>query len=367
MPYTDWLDVARGLFYLKDRPSNLLTWLSMFILVAAPAIDRMVSSLHKRRQYETILANLMQRHKSPVIAPFQAIGWDGNLTLQSCPTLHRGWSITEVRICHSTTRYSIPEEYSRLYREYFDRYFHEKRFFDDGIKIMLTRNPIAFSDSPTLVLETQETLYSQVQFYRENIAVLTSKRDEYIREVIKDLYVRFPHSLCMHAIIVTRDDKVLITKRAPKVAYFPGTWSCSVEEQLSLQDVQGDPDRVAQMWFERLLKEELGLERGTYNTDNLRVLSVFLESDILAISLCGHAVIDLSARELDQVLKNLPRTDYEFSEWDFLSHRELLNELFHPTRPYHPSSRYRMFLALIRRFGEPRLAEALFSWERNGG
>lgn len=345
-----------------DRPTNLLTWLSVLILIVIPTINRVLSRLHKRRRYEIIFAELTQRYKAPSIAPFKAIGWNGNLTLQSCPILHRGWLITEVQIRHSTTRYSIPQEYKQAYQEYLEKYFAEKRFFDDTVKIMLIRNPIAFSDSPTLILETQESLYSQIQFYRENVAVLTSKRDVYIRKAIEELCIDFPHSLCMHAIIVTQDDKVLLTKRAPKVAYFPGTWSCSVEEQLSLQDVQ--EEKPVQKWLERLLKEELGLGTEMYNKDNLRVLSVFLESDILAVSLCAHVVLDLSSKELNVILESLPRTDYEFSEWDFLSYEELLNELFHPNRVYHPTSRYRMLLALIRRFGEPRLAEMLFSQER---
>ena len=207
-------------------------------------------------------------------------------------------------------------------------------------------------------------MYSQVQFYRENVAVLTSKREEYIRKAVQELSIDFPHPLCMQLILVTRDDKVLITKRAPKVAYFPGTWSCSVEEQLSLQDVEGGPDNVLQRWFERLLKEELGLGSETYTKENLRVLSVFLESEILAVSICAHAVVDLSSKELSQILEGLPRTDYEFSEWDFLSHEELLDELFHSSRPYHPTSGYRMLMALIKRFGEPKLVDIFFARER---
>jgi isopentenyldiphosphate isomerase len=364
IPYTNWLDIVRGLFWVTDRPANLLTWFSVAILVAVPMLNQVVSRLYKRRRYDRIFAIIVERHKSPSLAPFKAIGWDGNLTLQSCPILHRGWLTTEVKVYHNTARYSIPKEYSQPYQEYFNIYCEEKRFFDDKPKIMLIRNPIAFSDSPTLVLETQETLYSQVQFYRENVAVLTSKREEYIRKAVQELSIDFPHPLCMHLILVTRDDKVLITKRAPKVAYFPGTWSCSVEEQLSLQDVEEGPDNVLQRWFERLLKEELGLDSETYTKENLRVLSVFLESEILAVSICAHAVVDLSSKELSQILEGLPRTDYEFSEWDFLSHEELLDELFHPSRPYHPTSGYRMLMALIKRFGEPKLVDIFFARER---
>ncbi|MEM4218190.1 MAG: hypothetical protein QXZ09_09220 [Candidatus Methanomethylicaceae archaeon] len=364
IPDADWLDVIRGLFSLSNRPTNLLTWLSLIVLIAVPLIHRVISNAYKRRRYEIVFAELVQRHKSPSIAPFKGIGWEGNLTLQSCPILHRGWLISEVQIRHNTTRYSIPHEYNQAYEEYFKKHFSEKRFFDDGIKVMLRKNPIAFSDSPTLILETQEALYSQIQFYHENVAILDSKRREYIRKAVEELCIDFPHSLCMHVIVVTRDDKVLLTKRSSKVAYFPGTWSCSIEEQLSLQDLKDDPESPAQRWFERLLKEELGLGMEMYNKENLRVLSVFLESDILSVSLCGHVVIDLNSKELGKVLENLPRVDYEFSEWDFLSHEELLAELFHPNRQYHPTSRYRMFMALIKKFGEPRIAEMLFSQEQ---
>jgi isopentenyldiphosphate isomerase len=360
VPYTNWLDVLKGLFFITDRPANFLTWLSIALLIAIPLGSRGLNKSYRKRQYEKIFASLVQRHKSPSIARFNAIGWDDALSLQTCPVLSRGWWASEIRLNHSTTRFSLPKEYGRHYQEYFKRYYQEKRFFDDGTKIMLMRNPVAFSDSPTLVLETKEALFSQIQFYRDNVAVLTSKRDEHIRKVVDELSVLFPHPLCMHVVVVTKDDKVLITKRSPKVIYFPGTWSCSIEEQLSPQDLQRDPNRTVLKWFERSLWEELGLDSETYNKDNLRVLSVFLESDILSISVCAHAVLDIESAELNQILKCLPRTDYEFTEWEFLTHEELLNELFNATRPYHPTSRYRILLALIRRYGEPKVAERLF-------
>lgn len=360
VPYTNWWDVLNGLFSITHRPANFLTWLSLALLVVITLGSRILAKLHKRRQYEKIFASLVQRHRAPSIAPFNAIGWNGALSLQTCPELHRGWQASEVQLNHNTTRFSLPKEYEQLYQEYFNKYYQEKRFFDDGVKIMLIRNPVAFKDSPTLVLETQETLFSQIQFYLDNVAVLTSKRDEHIRKVFNELTVLFPHPLCMHVVVVTKDDKVLITKRSPKVIYFPGTWSCSLEEQLSPQDLRGYPNRPVLKWFERSLQEELGLGNETYNKDNLRVLSVFLESDILAISVCAHAVLDIGSTELNQIIECLPRTDYEFTEWKFLTHKELLDELFHPTRSYHPTSGYRILLALIRRYGEPRVAEKFF-------
>jgi hypothetical protein len=104
IPYTNWLDIVRGLFWVTDRPANLLTWFSVAILVAVPMLNQVVSRLYKRRRYDRIFAIIVERHKSPSLAPFKAIGWDGNLTLQSCPILHRGWLTTEVKVYHNTAR-----------------------------------------------------------------------------------------------------------------------------------------------------------------------------------------------------------------------------------------------------------------------
>lgn len=362
-PYTNLLDVLKGLFSTTDRPLNFMTWLSLALLVAIPLTTHILTKLHRRRQYEKIFASLVQRHKDPLISPFNLIGWNSAMSLQTCPELHWGWQASEVQLYHNTTRFSFPKEYEQSYQEYFDKYYQKKRFFDDGVKIMLTRNPVAFKDSSTLVLETQEGLFSQIQFYCDNIAVLSPKRDELIRKVFDELSVSFPHSLCMHIIIVTRDDKVFIAKRSPKVAdtYSPGRWSCSIEEQMSPQDLQEGSNRGVLKWFERSLDEELGLGSETYNEDNLRILSVFLESNILNISVCAHAVLDISSAELNQIIEGLPRIDYEFTEWKFLTHKELLGELFHPTRSYHPTSGYRMLMALIKRYGEPKVAAEFFS------
>jgi isopentenyldiphosphate isomerase len=362
VPYRDFFGIILGLFSVSDRPANYLTWLSVVLLGVIPLLSYIFTRLYRRRQYDRVFASLVQKHKAPSIARFNAMSWGSALSLQTCPELHRGWSVSQVKLDHNPKRFSMPKEYVQAYQDYFKKYYKKKRFFDDTKKIMLTQNPIAFSDSPTLRLETQETLYSQTLFYLDNVAVLTSKRDELISKLLDELRVLFPHTLCLHAVVVTKDDKVLITKRSPKVAYFPGTWSCSVEEQLSIEDIRnGTPDTVMLKWFERLLQEELGLCSETYNKDNLRILSVFLESDVLNISICGHAILDINSAELNRIIEGLPRTDYEFSEWRFITHRELLNELFHPTRLYHPTSGYRMLMALIRRYGEPKVASEFFS------
>ena len=357
VPHRDVIDVINGLFSVTDHPTNLLSWLSLLLLITIPTINRILIKLNKKRQYAKLFTFLVKQHKARVIAPYNALAWDSALSLQICPELHRGWLMSEVRLYHNTTKFSLPQKYTQAYKEYFKKYYKEKRFFDDGIKFMLTSNPIAFSDTPTLVLYTKETLYSQIMFFKDNVEIIPFERNELIKTCVKEGVISFPHSLAMATVVVTSDDKLLIVKRCHKVAYFPNTWSCSIDEQLAPQDMTGSANNIVLRWGKRMLLEELGLENEAYNDDNLRILSVFLESDIFEITLCVHVTLDIDSHVLDRVLHGLPRTDYEFDEWTFLDYKVALDELFTPTRLYDGTSGYRMLLASIHRFGEPVIAE----------
>lgn len=348
--------VLQGLFSVSDRATNYFSWLAIILLITIPIGHRVLRRLHTRRRYDRLFAALVEKHRSRAISPYSGIAWDEALSLQTCPELNRGWLMSETKLVHNTTRFTLPDKFQQTYKEYFNKYYEEKRFFDNGVKYMVTRNPIAFSDSTTLVLHTQETLYSEVKFYGDYVATIVPERDSLIRETISG-HVRFPHSLCMHMIVVTQDDKILLTKRSEKVAFSPGTWSCSVEEQLSPDDFLASEHSPIMNWARRFLKEELGFGSEEYDVTNLRVLSVFLESEILNVSLCTHVVLNTHSSELDKILQALPRKDYEFTDWTFVSHEELMGELFQPRRAYHPTSGYRILMGLLRRYGEPKVAE----------
>lgn len=347
-----------SVFSVNGNPSNVLSWIFLGLAIGTWLTSRYLRDYFKNRQYDKIIAESVRRLRSPELTPFDSFAIDHSLTLAICPELHRGWKVSEIQLHHDTTSFSLPKKYKERYEEYKNRHFEKKRLFDDGIKIMFTRNPRVGTDSKTLVLHTQETSYSIVQFYRDNVAVNISERDRLIHAAV-ETELKFPHSVGAHIVVVTNDSKVLLTKRSQKVAYYPGTWSCSLEEQLSQADLQKGANTVMLDLIARALLEELGLGAEKYNKDNLRILSVFLESDILNVSVCGHVVLDMSSTELDNRLHGLPRADYEFHEWIFISHDELLKEIFEPERIYHPTSRYRMIMALLRQSGEPQIAKAL--------
>ena len=285
------------------------------------------------------------------------MGWGEALSLQQHPNLREGWPLAkiEVRISESEP-FALPRKYELPYEQYFERCCEEKGFQDDGEKFMLVRNPAAFTDAPSLVLEVRPTRYSQAQFYHDSVAMSPAEKGELIEDLVRgSLQARFSHSLCMHMVVVTTDNRLLLTERSPKVEYARLTWSVSVEEQMSREDLTQGHRNVALNWASRLLKEELGLHEDSYHPDNLRLLSVFLEADILNIALCVYAELQIGESELRTRLQGSARPDYEFGGFDFLDldRETLLRELLMPTRPYHPTSGLRLLCTLLKRYGSP--------------
>ena len=168
----------------------------------------------------------------------------------------------------------------------------------------------------------------------------------------------FAHAACLHMVVCTSDDKLLIGKRSPKTKTYGGWWSVSAEESLHPKDFTNGRSGAALAWGQRLLGEELGLDTDAYRNDDLRILSVFLESGYPGICLCGFAQLRYSKSELDSRLRER-RGDIEFSDWEFLrlDRRLLLHEILKPTKHYHPTSQYRLLLTYLKCFGRPTNSE----------
>ncbi|MFD4204826.1 hypothetical protein ACFWRG_02425 [Micromonospora tulbaghiae] len=159
--------------------------------------------------------------------------------------------------------------------------------------------------------------------------------------------------------VATSDGYILLTHRSHKVAYDPGTWSSSLEEQLSEHDFKGADSEVMSRWLQRALVEELGLSNIEASQCEARILAVFLEADRLNTGIAALASLDLTRDELDAIIDSRPREDYEFQDWAFIKWSDLASELGAPTRPYHPSSGLRMLLAGIVHYGVFGFSEKL--------
>jgi isopentenyldiphosphate isomerase len=352
----DLKELWQRMFSVTGRPLNWFTWGALSVLFLLVLLPRAVDYLRRTRHYEDMLLLLLRRLRGTSLAKYHAIAVDQVLTLQKSPELSQGWTLSQIDVQHSTSRFQLPDDLVLPFKQY----AKEKAFKDDNISIMLIENPGAFVDSPTLELKTRETHYNQVQFYRERVVWDPSKRES-LTEALIGGRAAFPHNLCMHIVVVTSDDRILITKRSSKVDYYPETWSCSIEEQFSQVDLTGRQDQAIRHWIERALEEELGLTAAKYALENIRILAVFLEASILNIGLAAIVTLSIGRRELSGILEVLPRKDYEFTEFGYLSYQEMSKELVRPRKRYHPTSRYRMLLALIHRYGESDFARRFVS------
>ncbi len=352
-------DVWSNLFAL-DRTVNVLSWTSLLMLLAFSCLSAFVGYHRRRGRPETLLASLARMRVDAIVGPYgkEAFAWGPDVTLQLAPDLQTGWPVEEVEVVYDGSTFSVPAEDKQGYTQYVAG--EPERFKQDGTKYMLVRNPTAFSDAPGLTLEICRTKFSVVRYFQERVITIRPRRDAFLAEAIGNGTIGFPSSLCMQAAVITKDDRVLVTKRAPKVEYSPNAWSVSVEEQLSPDDLRPGAKGVVKRWAQRLLLEELAVEPRDYDIRNLRLLAVFLEVDLMNCSLAAVLRVNLSSAELKDIIETMPRTDYEFTEWRFLSYRELAAELRNPSLLLHPSSGYRIVLSLANRYGAARVADVLF-------
>ena len=160
-----------------------------------------------------------------------------------------------------------------------------------------------------------------------------------------------PNSLCMHAFVMTKDDYVLLTTRGENLAYYPGAYDCSAEEQLHMDDFEQDGVRI-QNWVERFLEEELGLtveNCGSSSIGQIHLMSVFIEENALNTALAVKIRLNTSKKELEAILDNWPRKDYEF-KYQLVNWETLVQLFEHVQRgeikkEVHPTAINRLYLA----------------------
>ncbi len=134
-----------------------------------------------------------------------------------------------------------------------------------------------------------------------------------------------PNNLCLHMIIITKDRKLLITKRRDELKYEKGKLDFSMEEQLSYKDFCND-GMIIDSWIRRALEEELGLTKYSARRNDFfdtEVTSLFLENKHMNFSLCAFIRLKIKADELQAVMDGWPRGDYEFDNYQIIDFSQL--------------------------------------------
>ncbi len=308
-----------------------------------------------------ILAEIAEKHTDPLfreINPGPPIyGNAKSIEIHPDGVKHAasGWPLSMVKLLYTNEAFALPEEHSQSYRNYADDKADE--FQRDGDKLCLALLPKVYSDGDKeLTLRVVNTKYSVVRYSNEFIATNPEMREAALQQLYVDRRVTFANSLCLHSIIFTADTDplCLIVRRNKDMAWHGGKWAASLEEQIQIDDLKGTAKHgILGKWTARLLDEEMSLyeEDGHFSLDNCKLLSLFLEGDILNIALCVIIKLSLTRQQLDSILHGSPRTDYEFSTWRYMSRAELRALLLENPeellREWHPTSGYRMLMALL--------------------
>jgi hypothetical protein len=367
-------DSAVSFQFIIERMTNPqlpLFYLLLTVVILMLAVwlgERALAYYCKRRRWELLLADFARERTSRSITPFSSstITWDENLTLQLCPDFQLGWKVDEIelRFVKGRHAFALPRTDQALYNQFREQNKSKRWYQNDMDSCRLAKNPVSFSDSPELILEVQQCKYSQAQYTNHRLAPDHHRKQEAIQSVLRG-DIPFANVFVIHAVIITDDDQLLGTESSMKKDYFGGCWSFSIEEQLRVDDMSAsDVHQRVGTWMKRALSEELGVaEPDDYITDNVRGLSVFIEGHNLNCGLCCVARLSINAATLSALIGAKPRADYEFTDYRFFSIDEAIEMLRYPTLSLHPTSEYRLFLALSYLLTPPKVARKLFRQE----
>lgn len=274
-----------------------------------------------------------------------------------------GWESSHVKLHVTGVRHSFPEELRdpEIYQSYRDdgEKYMLCDYWEGEDEIYCVLDQCRFSDTQAVqrMIRFQKKgelkrfgsgYEEQYQSYVEALGRLPERQ----MISMEDRANFPPYSLCAHTCIITRDGYILVMKRSPHTSYFPGCYSVSTEEQMSILDVYDDGVRLG-TWIERMCEEELGLTKRNSNSRTLgkiRLMSVFQEKEILNVALCLTMKLCVTKKGLESVLKYFPRKDYE-GTFLFVKVEDLWNHYLKSTlegrETYHPTSIYRMFWAAL--------------------
>lgn len=360
--------------YNVGRASGILAWGFTVAVVALVGVPPLLESYTRRWNWLSVLSQTFAQARDPQLTWIDrsTLVWGTEVMLQSPPDLRRGWAADAVELAISHSGFNLPDEHTAAYEEFVtsQNTIDPQRLTARAPKYGLSRNPSSFSDNPSLRLEIKETEYGKILYYKDKVAPDDAQRAALVRTAMDDRRIAFPNNLCLHAVVTTSDGKLLLTRRSTKVEYFPGRWSCSIEEQLAARDLEPDDGAIMRRWVTRALTEELGLRDRTLHDsyhDDAVILGVMLEASILNCGLIGLVSLDCDSFALAQILRTHPRTDYEFDEFAFIDWHDLAQELVNPTREYHPTSGIRMLTTGIAHFGPLAFIERLVDARAKSG
>lgn len=258
-------------------------------------------------------AEIMQKYSDPILinSQFGGLSWGVDKSLYLPPCIVEGWKPQQIMIeKYDSSDYSFNKffkdelserefKYNSLCDEYLsylekDETKRTQRIGNDLRRYMVTRaKPNANRTNPGFVIDLKSTYWNQTSFIWGKAKADNSWKNEKIKDQLYYKITPLPNSFCLHLIIETVDQKVIISGIS-KAKYndYPQTKAVSLGEQIEALDFVVPKEIKKEFvteWVQRAVMEEFGLNAEDYNKcfdpSSIRVLGFNFEGDIINYSL----------------------------------------------------------------------------------
>jgi hypothetical protein len=171
----------------------------------------------------------------------------------------------------------------------------------------------------------------------------------------------------VHAVVITRDNQLVLCQRSPYMDYYPLHWSVSFEEQINPKDLVFGNMALSAATV-RGFQEEFECSHHL-NIDSVRILSIFLQYDILNLAFCSYLEAPWSFDEIKANWDSKTRNKWEniaivgvpfiLDNVMELLRSHCFEERSGQQGQFHPTAKYRLLLSALSRFGTKTVFNAL--------
>lgn len=233
------------------------------------------------------------------------------------------------------------------------------------------------NEIPILRVVFVPTTYEEGTGFHRSLVEATAQGDDFalaLRERLANQLMQpgrysTPGVAVVQAIVITSDGYVILCRRSPHAGYHPLRWSVSFEEQINQEDLTfGNAALLAAAV--RGFQEEF-VPDHTMIPESACILGVFLEYGILNISFCVYIETSLSLNEIKSSWNRKARDKWEavtmvgepftLDNIAKLLRSSNYGEVIEEGDRFHPTSKYRLLLAAIYRFGSDMVIDVFRS------
>ena len=385
--FNNGVHTAQKLFQIFTNLQDLsifLFWFTLVFLIIYAILYKYSKNSINKTNPENLYAKLMNDFADDCfdnVELFGGFSWGENKTAIFNENLLEGWKtkdivIEDVDLSFFDFSEVIHEEPLELLQEHYWDYYNNDfqptlKKGNNNTRWMLTGIQPNFSKTDKkLFLKFKKTDWSQTTFIWKNVMQDKNLKQKKISDFYQSRGVVLPNSFCLHLIIETVDNEVVLAKISNhKGNDYPNRYAATIGEQLEQVDLFDDLDykhNFVLCWVKRAMKEEFSFDENDFkilvNEDSIRILSVDVEGDIYNFSLLCTLRLTCSFDELYNHSSLRPFQSSEISELIKLDIDKIPDLLVNYSKnkdKYHPSTYLRLLLFYIHKKGSKRAAKKI--------